>query len=93
MTRRAATRSAPESDAITIESPDGVLTLRLKRHGDGVLMERVHRLPSTGSVMQAMQFEHEAGFLRWCEGDPLRHAYPLLFSKLRRSVDVLFRPD
>ena len=90
MERQVASSPLPQRGGATIASDDGVVTFQLKRCADGVVMERTRNRLRPGQIVQAMQFGEEASFLRWCEGDQLRFAYPLLFANLRRSGCALF---
>jgi hypothetical protein len=90
MERQAASSAGAQRGSGRIASDDGVVTFQLKRCAEGVVMERTRNRLGPGQVCQAMQFRDEAGFIRWCESDPLRFAYPLLFANLRRSGCALF---
>jgi hypothetical protein len=71
-------------------SDDAVVEFRLVRSAAGVALTRTHRRSRHERVDLSVVFRSEASFLQWCEADQLRHTYPLLFARLRRSGGVLF---
>jgi hypothetical protein len=75
---------------VSISSDDGLVTFSLEPCFGGVMMERKRRQTTAGSLTQAVRFRAEADFIRWCDCDRLRFAYPLLFANLRRSASALF---
>ena len=83
--------SAQSSDSeVVLTTDDGTLSFRLKRLDGHVLMERTRRRGRAIAVVQANRFPDEASFTRWCDGDRLRFAYPLLFATLKRIGRALF---
>ena len=57
----------------------------------GLHVERIQRRPLGCQLVQYMRFEVVAAFASWCELDPIRFDYPLLYSRLRRQGDDLLR--
>ncbi len=92
MKRQVASAAGGPRKSITIASDDGVVTFQLEPCAGGVVMKRTRSHLRPGQVVQSMQFHEEESFLRWCDGDQLRFAYPLLFANLRRSGRALFHP-
>jgi hypothetical protein len=41
-------------------------------------------------IVQAMRFVEPEAFIHWCEADPLKFAYPLLYDNLKRGGCALF---
>jgi hypothetical protein len=74
-------------------SDDGLIAFILRRSLDGVLMERRRSGTASRRISQAVRFDGQASFLRWCEEDAFRFTYPLLFANLRRSSPLLFGSD
>jgi hypothetical protein len=73
-------------------SDDGAIEFTLIRRPGGVHVERSEVRPGKGRLIHSMQFQDDDSFVRWCEADRLRLAYPLLFADLQRSAHVLFDP-
>lgn len=71
-------------------SDDKVLVFQLSARPSGIAVQRSERRAGGGQVTQSLRFADETAFVRWCESDALRFAYPLLFSKLTRSGCELF---
>lgn len=71
-------------------SDDKVLVFRISVRPGGIAVQRSERRTGGRQVVQSLHFADEAAFVRWCESDALRFAYPLLFSKLTRSGCELF---
>jgi hypothetical protein len=69
----------------TSRSPDGRISFKLRRCKRGLYAERLHAKAEIGRLVQAIVFQDEAGFTRWCDADNARFAYPLIFDKLRRA--------
>jgi len=86
-----------------LASDDGAVAFVLRRttlprpHGHetqpaaGLHVERIQRRPLGSQLVQYMRFEVVAAFASWCELDPVRFDYPLLYSRLRRQGDELLR--
>lgn len=60
------------------------MSFKLAGGGKGLYVERLH-LRSGTFALQAMRFEDERTFLRWCDADHLNFRYPQLYSDLKRS--------
>ena len=80
------TRSASRQ---TLRSEDGIIEFRLARVSRGVFVERLKRRPGKGRILQAIMFDNDASFHRWCDADAMRHTYPLVYVALRRSGNEL----
>lgn len=91
MERRIALERVMQRKDVTVASDDGAVTFSLERCAGGVYMERTRSRPHARRIVQAIQFPDEASFVRWCEGDRLQFAYPLLLATLRRSGCALFQ--
>lgn len=86
------TRSAPVSGRWTSRSPDGRISFTLRRCKRGLYAERLHVKTAVGRLVQSIVFHDEAGFVRWCDADNARFAYPLVCSNLRRAgCELLLR--
>lgn len=81
---------AEPSRSVTAMSDDKVLIFQLTARPAGVAVQRSERRAGDRRVVQSVRFADEAAFVRWCQSDELRFAYPLLFSKLARSGCELF---
>lgn len=69
----------------TLRSEDGIIEFRLARVGRGVFVERLKRKPGKGRILQAIVFDNDVSFHRWCDADAMRHTYPLIYVALRRN--------
>lgn len=81
---------ADRPDALTLRGTDGVLVVTMRWTACGLFVERVLRRPKAARVVQATLFDTAPSFQRWCDADPARFEYPLLYSKLRRVAAELF---
>ncbi len=81
---------AHRPDALTLRSTDGVLAFTVRWAACGLFVERVLQRPKAARVVQATVFDTPPSFQRWCDADPARFEYPLLYSKLRRDAAELF---
>ena len=90
MAERTNRQPAEPSRSVTAMSDDKVLTFHLAARPGGVAVQRSERRAGGRRVVQSVRFADEASFVRWCQSDELRFAYPLLFSKLSRSGCELF---
>lgn len=81
---------ADRPDALTLRSGDGVLVFTMRRAAGGLFVERVLQRPEAARVVQASVFDSLDAFQRWCEADPDRFEYPLLYSRLTRDAGELF---
>ena len=77
-------------DPVLLISDDGVIEFRLTTSAIGMTLTRVHRRTPNERVDMSIAFRSERSFLQWCEADPLRHTYPLLLMRLKRSGCALF---
>jgi hypothetical protein len=82
--------SHDRAGAHTVRSDDGVLRLELRLVDAGLYMQRELRRPGAGRVTQSNIFASREAFARWCEADPLRFEYPLVYAKLLCVADRLF---
>jgi hypothetical protein len=46
--------------------------------------------PDAGSMLHSIEFADLTSFVRWCEADRAKYAYPHECSELRRSGSELF---
>jgi len=83
-------RSSFVADAWTAKSNDGALSFTLASCSAGVFAERLQTTLGSRRVVQSIIFEAEAEFIRWCDADGTRLAYPLVCSNLRRRGGELF---
>ncbi|MEO6744216.1 MAG: hypothetical protein ABIN08_07015 [Caldimonas sp.] len=81
---------SPPLDPVLLISDDAVVEFRLVSSAAGVTLTRTHRRTRHERVVLSVVFGSEAAFSQWCDTDPLRHTYPLLFAQLRRSGYALF---
>jgi hypothetical protein len=81
---------ARQPRAVTAASVDGVIAFKLVPFVGGIHVERTQLHAGSGRLVQSMRFADEASFVRWCEADRLRLAYPLLYVNLQRSGCALF---
>lgn len=77
-------------DALNLRSADGVLVFTMRRTAGGLFVERVLKRPKAARVVQATVFDSPSSFQRWCEADPDRFQYPLLYARLTRDAGELF---
>ena len=77
---------------VTAASSDGVIAFKLTLCASGVHLERSQVLEGSGLIVQSMLFHDDASFIRWCEADRLKFAYPLLYASLTRRGCALFTP-
>lgn len=73
-------------DAV-LTSDDGSVAFALKASRFGLYVQRTQRRPLDAHVIQAMVFDSNEAFVRWCESDPIRFDHPVLYSQLRRHGD------
>ena len=94
MNRRAPRlRSSFVANAWTAKSDDGALSFTLAPCGSGIFAGRLQTTLASRRVVQSIIFEDAAGFIRWCDADRARLAYPLVCSNLRRRGCELFAPS
>lgn len=77
--------------AITLQSSDGVVTVRLQWTAGGIFVQRSLRRRGAAHIMQAARFSTARAFHRWCQADAVRFDDPLLSARLVRHGDELFR--
>lgn len=70
-----------------LTSDDGSVAFALKASRFGLYVQRTQRRPLDAHVIQAMVFDSNEAFVRWCESDPIRFDHPVLYSQLRRHGD------
>ena len=75
----------------TVATRDGSLSFALKAFVGGISVARVRVHGTAACVAQVMRFEEERTFRLWCEADPLRHAFPLIYARLERTGCELLR--
>ena len=76
----------------SFDSPDGRLRVTVARgqRRDRLFVERRMLSPTGRLVTQLSDFGSIEDFLRWCDADPAKYAYPLEFSSLRKRGSQLF---
>ena len=75
----------------TVRSDDGTVSFTLASTASGLFVERVQLRRGTARVVQSALFPDERSFKRWCEADPVKFEYPLVYMCLRRDGDALLR--
>ena len=78
------------SSSFEAASEDGVVRLRVQATETGVFVERAYIHPSSALVVMDVHFDDAAQFGDWCNADPARFEYPLLFLSLKRHGSDLF---
>lgn len=76
--------------SMTARSPDRALAFTLRRRPFGVLVQRSEQASGGVRLVQSTLFTSAQAFVAWCDSDPLRFAYPMLFYNLARSGGGLF---
>ena len=66
------------------------MRLRVQATETGVFVERAYIHPSSALVVMDVYFDDAAQFGDWCNADPARFEYPLLFLSLKRHGSDLF---
>ena len=82
-------RPASRADT-SICSDDGAVAFVLKPCGAALFVRRTQRRPLGTMTVLSMSFPDSAAFVRWCDREPVRFDYPLLFDRLRRHGDEAF---
>lgn len=90
MSKRADPAAGASSRIVTAASSDGAVTFTLSARPGGISVQRNEQRPGGRRLVQSMRFSNAQSFVKWCESDELRFAYPLLFSNLARSGRELF---
>ena len=78
------------SSSFEASSEDGVVRLRVQTTQTGIFVERAFVHPSSALVVMDVHFEDAAEFGDWCNADPARFEYPMLFLSLKRHGCDLF---
>lgn len=79
-----------DADGLTVQSADGVIKIVLLPCANGVHVQRVQVRTGSARVVQSTVFADEDSFVRWCDADRLKFAYPLIYTQLRRNGCALF---
>ena len=82
-------RTAAVADT-SICSDDGTVAFVLKPCGAALFVKRTQWRPLGTMTALSMRFPDSAAFGRWCDLEPVRFDYPLLFDRLRRRGDEVF---
>ena len=69
----------------------GSLRLFLQRVAGGLYVEREDSRRRGIHTCQLLHFSDRARFEQWCDDDPIRFAHPLLYARLKRDGDALWR--
>jgi hypothetical protein len=80
-----------QPNQVTIVSDDGAVKFVVQAGRSGLYVERTQRRPLGVQITQCAAFGNREAFIRWCEGDPIRFDYPVLYGRLRRQGDELFQ--
>jgi hypothetical protein len=89
--KKTSPRRALAKGGTTACSPDGAVSFSLAAHGRRLHVERVHHArEGAARVIQAMVFNDDAAFVRWCDADTLKFSHPMLYANLRRTGRDLF---
>lgn len=78
------------SSSYEASSEDGVVHLRVQATETGIFVERAFVHPSSALVVMDVHFDDAAQFGTWCNADPARFEYPMLFLSLKRHGCDLF---
>ena len=73
----------------TVSSDDGSVRFTLAQTPSGLFVERVKLRSGKARIVQSTLFLDDKSFQRWCEADPVKFEYPLLYMCLRRDGDAL----
>ena len=74
-----------------IESDDGAVSFLLRAVDDRLFVERTHRGEAGTMAVQCLLIGGAEEFRRWCEVEPTRFEYPILFDRLLRCGDEVLR--
>lgn len=88
-----ATNGGGKSDLSSLRAHNSKSKMRfsLQLVRGGLYVER-EEIPSCGlRTLQSMCFSDHDGFVRWCDGDPVRFEHPVLHLKLRDFAEALCR--
>lgn len=77
--------------ACTIRSDDGNVSFALAPLGAGLFVERVQVRSSKDRTFHSAFFRDDKSFESWCDADPIRFEYPLVYVRLRRDGHALLR--
>ena len=78
------------SSSYEASSEDGVVRLRVQATDTGIFVERAFVHPSSALVVMDVHFDDATEFGDWCNADPARFEYPMLFLSLKRHGCDLF---
>lgn len=67
----------------------GAVHFLLRRLPDGLYVEREESTRPRRCTVESMIFADAEAFAHWCDADPLRFEYPLLYVNLKRDGDEL----
>jgi hypothetical protein len=76
---------SPDADGLTVQSADGAIKIVLLPCAVGIHVQRVQLRIGCSRVVQSTVFADEDSFVRWCDADRLKFAYPLVYTQLRRN--------
>lgn len=71
-------------------SEDGRVRVQVKGTPTGIFVERSHLHQASALVVVDMHFDDVHRFDAWCDADPARFDYPMLFLSLKRHGSDLF---
>jgi hypothetical protein len=71
-------------------SPDGAVAFKVAQLAGAIHVERTCVRTGGQRIVQSVRFVDPEAFIHWCEADPLKFAYPLLYDNLKRGGCALF---
>jgi hypothetical protein len=83
--------SSRKAGAHSVCSADGAVEFTLVPTQRGLLVERTQVRSRNARVVQSIVFRDDEAFQRWCDADSVRFDYPLLYMKVKRDGDHMFR--
>ena len=78
-------KHSDSNDRRCLRSEDGSLVFTLSRSPSGLYVERVRILGKGTRVVQSALLADVTSLQRWCDNDPLRFEFPLVFAMLKRD--------
>ncbi len=79
-----------ETRSFQASSEDGQVRVQVQGTATGIFVERSHVHHATALVVVNMHFDDAHRFGKWCDADPARFVYPMLFLSLKRHGSDLF---
>jgi hypothetical protein len=76
--------------ATLLTSDDGMLSYTVMPAGTRLFIQRTQRCRTGSLAVQCLLIKGRDEFGRWCAGEPIRFANPLLFDRLRRCGNDVF---